>query len=396
MLNLNTAKKKEPLFHVVKRSGTTWWEALLLRLGAVAFGLVLICLLFFIFSGSNPAQVLGELFAGTFGSPRRIWITLRDTALILLVGLALIPAFKMKFWNLGGNGQILMGSLVAISCMLFMGRANCPDWIIILVMIPSSILAGAVWAAIPAIFKAYFNTNESLFTLMMNYIAAGLVAVFLSAVVPSGSGTLEIVTTGNLPSVFSNSYLLTIIVSVVFYGLSYVYLHFAKHGYELSVVGESPNTAKYIGINVKKVIIRTMLLSGGICGLVGLLFAGAINHTITTESANNYGFTAIMVSWLAHLNPLALLGTSFLVAFLSRGVSQAQTAFGITNDSISAIALGLIYFSIIAVEFFISYQVVFRHKTNGNSRVIPPSAPIKQEEASPASANEAEKKGIEK
>lgn len=384
MLNIDSKKKREPWFHIVKRTDCPMWEAVLFRVGAIVVGLILICLLFFFSSGANPGEVFAELFSGSFGSTRRIWITFRDTSMILLVAIALVPAFKMKFWNLGGNGQILIGALVAISCMYFMGQAGIADWIIILVMIPSSILAGAVWAAIPAAFKAFFNTNESLFTLMMNYIAAGIVAVFLSGVVSSGSGTLSIINEGNLPTIGGNIYLLTIIVSIVMYIISNLYLHFSKHGYELSVVGESSNTAKYIGINVKKVIIRTMLLSGGICGLVGLLFAGAIDHTITTETAKNYGFTSIMVAWLSHLNPIALLFTSFLVAFLNRGVSQAQTAFGISNDSISSIALGLIYFSIIAVEFFISYRVIFRKKEPDDKKGdLPPLKEVTKTEEEP-------------
>ena len=371
VFNTDSRRKMEPWFHIVRRTDCPVWEAMLFRAGAILLGLILICLLFFFSSGANPGEVFTELFSGSFGSSRRIWITFRDTSMILLVSIALVPAFKMKFWNLGGNGQILIGALVAIACMLFMGQSGIPDWIIILVMVPSSILAGAVWAAIPAFFKAFFNTNESLFTLMMNYIASGIVAVFLSGVVSSGSGTLNLISEGNLPTIGDNIYLLTIIVSVVMYIISNLYLHFSKHGYELSVVGESTNTAKYIGINVKKVIIRTMLLSGGICGLVGLLFAGGIDHTITTETAKNYGFTAIMVAWMSHLNPAALLFTSFLVAFLSRGVSQAQTAFGVSNDSISSIALGLIYFSIIAVEFFISYKVIFRKRGSSGAKGNP-------------------------
>ena len=254
-----------------------------------------------------------------------------------------------------------MGDLMAIVCMFYMGKANYPNWAIILVSFLSSVLAGMIWALIPAIFKAFFNTNESLFTLMMNYIAAGLVSVFLSAVVTSGSGTLSIQEKGQFPQIAGNNYLLSILVSVVVLAAIFVYLRFSKRGYELEVVGESRNTAKYIGINVKKVILRTMALSGALCGLVGFLFASSIDHTITAESARNLGFTAIMVAWLAKFNPLAMFGTAFLVAFLDNGMSSVQTAFSITNESIGEIAIGLVYFCIIAVEFFISYKIVKKH-----------------------------------
>lgn len=360
MSKLSSWKKDFP-FHIVKRNDVSWWQGLLARLGAVLFGVVLLCLLLLIFVGANPIEVIGKLFQGCFSSPRRIWITFRDTALVLTVALALVPAFKMKFWNLGGNGQILMGDLMAIVCMFYMGKAGCPDWAIIIVAFISSILAGMIWALIPAVFKAFFNTNESLFTLMMNYIAAGLVSVFLSAVVTSGSGTLSTQEKGQFPQIAGNNYLLSILVAIVVLVAIFVYLRFSKRGYELEVVGESRNTAKYVGINVKKVILRTMALSGALCGLVGFLFASSIDHTITADSARNLGFTAIMVAWLAKFNPLAMFGTAFLVSFLDNGMSSVQTAFSITNDSIGEIAVGLVYFSIIAVEFFISYKIVKKH-----------------------------------
>ncbi len=360
-MNKPSSWKKEFPFHIVKRNDVSWWQGLLVRFGSVLFGVILLCLLLLIFVGANPFEVIGKLFQGCFSSPRRIWITFRDTALVLTVALALVPAFKMKFWNLGGNGQILMGDLMAIVCMFFMGKANCPDWAIILASFVSSILAGMIWAVIPAIFKAFFNTNESLFTLMMNYIAAGLVSLFLTAVVTSGSGTLNIQEKGQFPQIGGNNYLFSILVAILVLAGIFVYLRFSKRGYELEVVGESRNTAKYIGINVKKVILRTMALSGALCGLVGFLFASSIDHTITADSARNLGFTAIMVAWLAKFNPLAMFGTAFLVAFLDNGMSSVQTAFSITNDSIGEIAIGLVYFSIIAVEFFISYKIVKKH-----------------------------------
>ncbi|MDY2745733.1 MAG: ABC transporter permease [Bacilli bacterium] len=354
-------KNHEPLFHIVKRSDITLKKAILIRGIALLSGLVSICLLMLIFTGANPFAVIGQLFSGAFGTQRRFWILLRDSCLLLGVGLALVPAFKMKFWNLGGNGQILIGSLVSIICMKYMGEAGVSDPIIILVMIPSSIIAGAIWALIPAIFKAFFNTNESLFTLMMNYIAAGIVSFFLAVAVTSGSGTLPTLSTGNLPNL-GNQYLLTIIVVILLLVIMTIYLKYTKQGYELTVVGESQNTARYVGINVKIVIIRTMVISGAICGLIGLLLAGSINHTINTESAKNMGFTAIMVAWLAKFNPLIMIATSFFITFLTRGMSQVQTAFGITNNSISDIIIGLVYFFIIGCEFFIQYQVIFIKK----------------------------------
>lgn len=349
---------KEPLFHISRRADMPLGKAVLIRASAIVIGLLLCSVVCSIIFGANPFSVIAELFGGNFGSSRRFWILLRDMALLLGVGLALLPAFKMKFWNLGGNGQILIGMLAAIACMFYMG-GKVADGVIILCMIVSSIVAGAIWAVIPAIFKAFFKTNESLFTLMMNYIATGLVGFFINEWVKTGSGVLTPIKYGNLPDI-GNAYLLTIIVIAVITAAMFVYMKYSKHGFEVAVVGESENTARYVGINVKKVVIRTMAVSGAICGVVGLLLAGSIHHTISETSANNMGFTAIMVAWLAKFNPLMMILTAFFITFLSKGMGQVQTKFGITNDAVSDVIIGLIYFCVIGCEFFISYKVKFR------------------------------------
>ena len=281
------------------------------------------------------------------------------TALLLGVAVALVPAFKMKFWNLGGNGQILIGCLAAIACMFYLG-GKIPDPLLILIMTVASMLAGAIWGVLPAIFKAYFDTNESLFTLMLNYIATGLVSVFLSIWLKNGKTALDPITWGNFPDLFGNKYLLTVVVFFILAVLMYVYLKYTKHGYEISVVGDSPNTAKYIGINVKRVIIRTMIISGALSGVVGLFLAGGVEHTIATDTANNMGFTAIMATWLAAFNPLVMMGTCLFIIFISRGMVEVRGNFGFTNDSIANIVIGLVYFCVIACSFFITYRVVFR------------------------------------
>jgi ABC-type uncharacterized transport system permease subunit len=356
--------RRGPLFHVEKRSDFPAWKAWMIRISSIIVGLCLAYLMMLVIAKATPEQFFKGLVDGAFGgrNQRKTWVTLREAAILLTVSLALIPAFKMKFWNLGGNGQVLMGDLAAIMCMHFLGAAGVPDWAIILVMIPASILAGIIWALIPAIFKAIFNTNETLFTLMMNYIAVGLVSVFINAVVKTGSGTLLPRTHGNIPAIANQPALIPIIMAGVVLILIYVYLRFSRHGYELEVVGESQNTARYIGINVKKVIIRTMIVSGSICGLVGLVMAGALNHTISATSDGNLGFTGTMVAWLSQFNPIFMVFTSFLVSFLNNGMSQVLTSLKITNTAVSALVIGLVYFTIIAAEFFVSYKIVPTHK----------------------------------
>ena len=166
---------------------------------------------------------------------------------------------------------------------------------------------------------------------------------------------------GWLPQAFGYKYLLSILVAVLITVFMYIYLNYSKHGYEISVVGESENTAKYVGIKVEKVIMRTVVLSGAICVLVGLLLVGGINHTITTTIAGGQGFTAVMVSWMSKFNPLTMVFSSFLIIFMNRGASEISTNFGL-NQSYSDILTGIILFFIIGCEFFISYQLQSRKK----------------------------------
>jgi simple sugar transport system permease protein len=263
----------------------------------------------------------------------------------------------MKFWNIGAEGQVLVGGLATVSVMMFFGdKMSLP--VLLITMIAASIFAGIVWALLPAVAKALWNTNETLFTLMMNYVAIQLIAFFLKKFVKSGSGVLTPMPEYGLPVLADQPYLLNIIVVAVLTILVYIYLKHSKQGYEISVVGESENTAKYIGINVKKVIIRTLIISGALCGIAGLLLVGGTDHTISTTTAGGRGFTAIMVSWLAKFNPIVMVLTSFLIVFLERGAEQVSSQFRISS-SISDIVTGIILFFIIGCEFFLQYKIVF-------------------------------------
>lgn len=358
-------KNKEPLFHIVKRDALPWYQSMGIRAAAIVLALLLCAVVTTITTGINPLQVYQSIFAGAFGSTRKIWITLQNTSILLLIALALTPAFKMRFWNIGGEGQVLIGGLAAAACMICLG-GKLPNVLVMLCMVITSIAAGVIWGFIPAFFKAKWNTNETLSTLMMNYIATQLVAFFTIVwEVPKGSGKIGIINqdsnVGWLPQLFGSKYLLSILVAVAITVFMYIYLRYSKQGYEICVVGESENTAKYVGIKVEKVIIRTMALSGGICGLVGLLLVGSINHTITTTIAGGQGFTAVLVSWMSKFNPVTMIFSSALIIFMDRGASEISTNFGL-NHSYSDILTGIILFFIIGCEFFITYQIRFRRK----------------------------------
>ena len=354
---------REPLFRISKRGALPWYGTWAIRGGALLIALVVCGVITSLVTGENPFQVYAAIFKGSFGTPRKIWVLLQNIAMLLCVSLAVTPSFRMRCWNLGGEGQALAGALAAAACMICL-RDRLPNGLIIVLMIVTSILAGAVWAGIPAFFKARFNTNETLFTLMMNYVATQLVAYY--CVVwesPKGSGNIGIINPnthiGWFPELGGQKYLLNIVIVALVCVAMYVYLNYSKHGYEIAVVGESERTARYVGIKVDRVIIRTMLLSGAICGLAGLLLVASTNHTLTPNLVEGRGFTAVMVSWLAKFNPIWMILTSFLLVFLGRGAGEIATKFSL-NQSFGDILTGVILFFIIGSEFFINYRIQFR------------------------------------
>ena len=341
-----------------------WYYNLLVRVISVFASLVVCAVVIMLLTKKNPIEIYASMFKGAFGTNLRIWNFLQNTAILLCIAIAITPAFKMKFWNIGAEGQVLVGGLATVCVMMFLGN-SLPYPALILVMIVASIAAGIIWAVIPAFFKAMWNTNETLFTLMMNYVAMQLVAFFLKYFVKSGSGTLAPMPDFGLPVIFNQPYLLNIIIVAVLTAVVYIYLKKTKHGYEISVVGESENTAKYIGINVRKVIIRTLIVSGALCGIAGLLLVGGTNHTINTSTVGGRGFTAIMVSWLAKFNPVVMIFTSALIVFFEKGAGQVSTDFRLP-DAISDIVTGIILFFIIGCEFFLQYKILGSGKRKEN------------------------------
>ncbi len=357
MVKTNKNHMHEPLFHVVKRDTIPVYKAMLIRVLAVVAGLLLCAVLSAFLIKANPIEFLETLFNGSFSSERRLWKFAKDSAVLLCIALAITPAFRMRFWNIGAEGQVLIGALAAVAVAFYLG-ASVPNTILLILMFIAAVFVGALWAGIPAVFKAKWGTNETLFTLMMNYAASGIVAYFLVRWTPSGSSVLGELKVGHLPQIF-HPYLLIIIAVLVLTLLVFIYLSFTKQGYEISVVGESENTARYIGINVSKVVIRTMLVSGAICGIAGFLIVAGLDHSITETTVGGRGFTAIMVSWLAKFNPVFMIGTAAFITFLDQGASQISTSFNI-DSSFPDMVVGIILFFIIGCEFFINYKLKFR------------------------------------
>ena len=359
---MNTAVKT-PFVHITRRKNIAWYRAWIVRIIAIILALILCGIITTFVVHINPVEVYKTMITGNFGTARKVWFMGQDIATLLIISLALAPAFRMKFWNLGGDGQALMGCFGAAACMiLFSG--SLPNWLLLIVMFIAALCCGMLWAVLPAFFKAKWNTNETLFTLMMNYLATQLIAFFVVVWEnPKGSSKIGIINQktqlGWLPDIGGNKYVLIIIVSLILAAAMFIYMRYTKHGYEIAVVGESEPTARYVGIKVRKVIIRTMLLSGAICGLAGFLMVSSTNHTLTTTLVGGRGFTGVMVAWLAKFNPFFMILTSFLLVFLERGASEISTMFGF-NDSFGAILTGIILFFIIGCEFFLNYEMHFR------------------------------------
>ena len=352
---------KTPLFHVVKREGS-FARGLLVRIAAIALALIVCAVIIVLLTGMNPLSVYGALINGAVGTSRRMWITLRDSAILLCISFAVMPAFRMRFWNIGAEGQVLVGAMATAAVMIY--GASLPTWLLYTLCPIAGVAAGMLFGIVPAYFKAKWNTNETLFTLMLNYIASQLVAfciIFWEK--PKGSNSVGLINSkgkiGWLPAVAGNGYLLPILIVAALAVILFVYMHYTKQGYEISVVGESENTAYYAGIRVHRVIVRTMALCGGLAGLAGYLLTAGVGHTISTGLAGGRGFTAIVVAWLGKLNPFSMMLVAFGLVFMEKGSIEIASQFNL-NENASEILTGVILFFILGCEFFINYRLEFR------------------------------------
>ena len=358
-----TNKHHEPLFTVFKRSSFSTKKGIILRISVVLGTFILSMLLCSLVIKENIFSIMGTFFEGAVARP---WKLLLDACLLLGFGIAIVPAFKMKYWNMGANGQVIMGTLVAIVIMFYTEKfalaSKMNNFLVILLMLAASIAASTIWAVIPAIFKAFFKTNETLFTLMMNYIAAGFVA-YVNYALAKGQKEAQDVTILNrggwMPVVIDN-YFIPIVIILLMTVFVYFYMAKTKHGYEVTVVGDSAPTARYVGMHTRTIVIRTLVLNGVMCGIIGFLYASAINHSMNPTMCGALGFTAVLIAWLSGFNPLIMGGVSFGLAFLTIGTSKVSSVYRIGNNDLANVIIGLIFFSILISEFFVRYEV----KTN--------------------------------
>ncbi len=372
---------KEPFVRIAKRGLPSPALSIGVRAASLAVAL-LICSIYILIVGRGEVSLgnaFSQMWNGTFGIPgnaRSMRIMMWDTAIyaakLLCVSVALAPAFKMKFWNIGAEGQIVMGGLATAIIMHDFG--DLPKPLMLVLMLVVCVICGAIWGVIPAVFKAYWGTNETLFTLMMNYVAMKIMDYFYNM----WKGKLSALPTFPketwFPSLFDHSYGWNIVIFIVLAILMYFYLKKTKQGYEIAVVGDSANTARYAGINVRKVIIRTMAISGAICGLCGGLTVAAQNHSIAYSAeavhtvTSGYGFTAIIVAWLANFNTLGMILIALLIQFLEKGTGQLGNSFPAFAVGAGNVMIGIVLFCIIGGAFFMNYRLVFRAKTRSKEK----------------------------
>lgn len=331
-------------------------------LAVIAFAAALLAGgIFIAIMGANPFSAYWHIIKGALGSIKKIRAMTTIFVPLVVVSLALSLAFKMKFWNIGGNGQILIGA--AFASFFAINFKGLPHVLLLVIMFLAAAVGGALTALIPALFKVRFGTNETLFTLMLNYIAYYFV-LYLQ------SGPWARQGHNSIAQFDKNTYLDSVggvncgwIFAVLLIAAVFVYLYHSKQGYEISVVGESQATARYAGMNVSWIIIRTMLLSGALCGIAGMIQIAGSDYTLSCETANNMGFTGITVAWLANLNPFIIGVVSMLFSLLQKGSIPMQTATGLSSYTADVLQ-AIILFIFLGFEFFNRYSLVFRSSKN--------------------------------
>ncbi len=366
----------EPLIRVVKRDRFPVWGTAIIYLAAVAAAL-LIGVFILLALGENPFKIYEKIFSmGIIGNARpgiavKNFIETLIPLLITSVGLSL--AFKMKFWNIGGEGQFIMGAIAASAVVILLGN-TLPHWLVFIIMVVAAGLAAGVYGLIPALLKVKFGTNETLLTLMLNYVATYLLVFFIDMEyipIPEWNIFLDreakIKCAKQFPEIIgyidlgqyqiSLALLFTIAICVIIY----FYITKTKHGYELTVVGDSPNTAKYAGMKVGKIVIRTVFLSAMIIG-VASAFKISATTSLSTSVTASVGWTGVVVAWLSKLNTFGIMLTSTLITALQQGCSTAARTSSI-NGNFADMLQGIILFCVLAGDFLARFKIVIRKKS---------------------------------
>lgn len=350
---------KQPLFHISRRMNIE--RGKVVEINAIALLLALLTGALLLLSlGHNPIAVYRSMVQGAFGTAIGARETIKMAVPLLITGIGIALAFRMRFWNIGGEGQIIAGGIAATAVLTYFPTLPYPAKMLLMAL--SALFFGGLYGVVPAIFKTRWGTNETLFTLMLNYIALQLVRFLMYQPKWQDPGTKfpKIFSFGSenmLPKVLGIH--IGWIVALLLALLASLYLSRTKHGYEISVVGDSLNTARYAGMNVSWVQIRTLFFSAALCGLAGYFTVAGADGTLTETTAGGVGFTAITVAWLAKLNPIAMVFISVFIAMLQKGSITIQSTF-LIPASAADLLIGLILFFMLGAEFFTSFRIITR------------------------------------
>lgn len=327
------------------------------NLGLSILMIVLGLLAIYLVSGIRPDVLLKSMIISAFGSIYGLSETLTKAIPLMLCGLGLSMSFRASVWNIGAEGQLLMGAIGATWVVLYL-MPNAPRLILILIMFLVGAICGGIWALIPAILKVKFNLNEIIVSLMLNYIAIELVnyLVYGPWKSPYEWGfpySTKFPSSAQLPRILDTRiHYPTLILALILAVIIYIILYKSKFGYEIRVIGDNIDAARYAGLNIHRIILLVLLLSGGLSGLAGVGEVAGIHHRLRVASgiSSGYGYTAVIVAWLGRLNPLLIILVSFLFGGLLVGGDAIQVSLGLPGATINFIN-GLILIFVLVQSF---------------------------------------------
>ena len=359
-------------FHIVKRDAFPLWKRLAFYLGAVVIALLLGAVVLMAI-GVNPVDYYWRMFTmGMVGNKiayRAFENYLKVFVPLVVTSVALSLAFKMRFWNIGGEGQFILGA-VAAAAVAFQAGPLLPEPLTLVLMCLAAMLAAGLYGVVTAVFKVKFGTSETLLTLMLNYIALYLLQFlgetkagwnfFLDpdSARPKFAGfpdNADMITFPLGPFNLNLSLIIAIVLCVLLFG----YLKYTKHGYEIAVVGDSPNTARYAGMKVGRIVVRTIFLSAALIGLAGAFYVSSAG-TLSTSVTNDVGWTGIVVAWLAKLNTVGIVITALLITVLQFGCQAASTTYSSIDANFADLIQGIILFAVLAADFFTRFRLARR------------------------------------
>jgi simple sugar transport system permease protein len=336
----------------------------LVPLASFFISLLLAAILLAIFK-ANPFVTFAAMFKGAFGSWPNFTETLVKAIPLMLTGLGVLIAFRLKFWNIGAEGQLTLGGIAAAWVALFWSPFLAP-WMVLPVAILVGMLAGALWAGIPALLKVRLKVDEVLTTLMLNYVAI-LFAEHLYYGPwrdPKGfgfPGTPQFPDFAWLPRIAGRAHLGLVFALVLAFVLWFI-LNRTRWGFELEVIGNNPSVAQTQGIKIAKNIMIALLLAGALAGLAGVCEVTGISRRLQQGLSIGYGYTAIIVAWLAQLNPIAAIIVALLIAALLVGGDQVQMMMGLPA-AMGLVLQGMLLFPMLAGSLFTEYKLRFiKHK----------------------------------